>query len=212
MGSDITRNDSFLEGDNVGVRLDTANANSNVNPLAFKPLELVALVDQKSIENLESLGGVEGLLHGLGTNRRCGLKTTMQVRQFGSPDPPAGNRGISAVTPFGVVLAPMPSFGVAFGTSPPSLELLHEASIEDRQRVYGHNMPPPRQSKRLLFFIWQALYDKVLVSPETFITISLKLIGASAFFVDCCRSISCPWPFLRLQFISPRRGAPRSLG
>ena len=209
MSSDITRNDSFLEGDNVGVRpcvrLDSAAANSNVNPFAFKPLELVALVGQKSLDTLESLGGIEGLLYGLGTNRRRGLKTnTRRFQQSESPDPLAGMRGISAVTPFDVKLAPMLSFGGASGMdSSPFLEFSvpQEATTEDRQRVYGHNMPR-RLSKRLLFFMWLALYDKALVSPKTLNTVSLKLIGASGFFVDRCRSISCPWRVPRHQFNS----------
>jgi Ca2+-transporting ATPase len=41
---------------------------------------------------------------------------------------------------------------------------LHEATIEDRRRVYGHNILPYRPSKRLLIFIWLSLHDKVLVS------------------------------------------------
>ena len=192
MGSDITRNDSFLEGDNGVVRLDSATANSNVDLHAFKPLELVALVDHKSLDNLESLGGVEGLLYGLGTNRRRGLKTTRRSR---SPDPPAGIREISAVSPFGVELALMPPFGGAFGvdsSTPLENSISHEATIEDRQRTYRHNMPLRRPSKRLLFFMWLALYDKVIVSLKTLNTISLELIGASGFFVDRCRIISCP--------------------
>ena len=44
-------------------------AELNVKPFTFKLIQLTALVDLKSLENLEILGGVKGLLCGLGVNR-----------------------------------------------------------------------------------------------------------------------------------------------
>ena len=205
MGSDTTRYDSIMEGDKAGVRLDSAEADLNIDPFAFKPLELVALVDSKSLENLESFGGVEGLLHGLGTNRHRGLNTIQRLRQSGLLDPETRIRGInSAAAPFGVELAPRPSFGGNFVVDHyASLErsVPYEATIEDRQRVYGYNMPC-RPSKRLSFFMWLATYDRVLVSPaQRYPTpFPLNLISASGFFVDCYHSFAFPWRVPRLQF------------
>ena len=187
------RYDSVMDGDNAGaVRLDSAEA--NIDPFAFKPLDLVALVDSKSLENLRSFGGVEGLLHGLGTNRHRGLNTaTQRFRQARSPDSDLGMRGISAVTPFGAELTPLPntspataSCGGASGvdrswdcSATLKFSVPHEATIQDRQRIYGHNIPPPRPSKPLLHFMWLALYDKVLVSPKISHAVSLNLISVS---------------------------------
>ena len=189
------RYDSVMDGDPAGtVGLDSAEA--NIDPFVFKPLDLVALVDSKSLENLESLGGVEGLLHGLGTDRHHGLNTTTQrFWQARSPDPDLGMRGISAVTPFGVELTPMPntssataraSCGRAYGVDRSwdrsatfKFSVPHDATIEDRQRIYGHNIPPPRPSKPLLRFMWLALYDKVLVSSKISHTVSINLISDS---------------------------------
>ena len=183
------RYDSVMDGDNAGaVGLDCAEA--NIDPFAFKPLDLVALVDSKSLENLEGFGGVEGLLHGLGTNRHRGLNTAGTTqRQARSPDPDLGMRGISAVTPFGAELTPLPntspataSCGGASGedrSATLKFSVPHEATIQDRQRIYGHNIPPPRPSKPLLLFMWLALYDKVLVSPKISHTVSLNLISVS---------------------------------
>ena len=187
------RYDSVMDGDNAGaVRLDSAEA--NIDPFAFKPLDLVALVDSKSLENLESFGGVEGLLHGLGTKCHRGLNTAGATqRQAQSPDPDLGMRGISAVTPFGVELTPLPntspataSCGGASGvdrswdcSATLKFSVPHEATIQDRQRIYGHNIPPPRPSKPLLRFMWLALYDKVLVSSKISHTVSLNLIRDS---------------------------------
>lgn len=40
----------------------------------------------------------------------------------------------------------------------------YEASLDERQRVYGENVLPSRKSKSLLQLMWLALKDKVLVS------------------------------------------------
>jgi Ca2+-transporting ATPase len=50
-------------------------ADSEVHPFAFKPLQLASLVDPKSLETLESMGGVDALLRGLGTKPTHGLST-----------------------------------------------------------------------------------------------------------------------------------------
>ena len=41
-------------------------ADLDVHPVAFKPLQLASLVDPKHLETLEGMGGVGALLHGLG--------------------------------------------------------------------------------------------------------------------------------------------------
>jgi Ca2+-transporting ATPase len=193
MGSDTTRNDSVQRGDNADVKRKGAElarpalldlkqeADLNVEPFAFKPLQLASLVDPKSLENLESLGGVEGLLLGLGTNRLHGLNTKLTPSsQLGSPDP--GN--INAVTPYGVEMSPpkpnimitspagvheglqsTASLGGGSGVGRPASGA-HEATVEDRQRIYGHNILPQRPSKSLLSLVWLALQDKVIVSPK----------------------------------------------
>ena len=142
----------------------------NVEPFAFKPLQLVNLVSSKSLENLGSLGGVEGLLHGLGTNRLRGLG------KRGSPDPAI----INPVTPYGVEMTPITlragvSEGLQGAASPSvghfasiKFSTTQDATIEDRQRIYGQNIFPQRPSKPLLFMMWSALHNKVLVSPKTF--------------------------------------------
>ena len=184
------RYDSVMDRDNAGaVKLDSTEA--NIDPFAFKPLDLVALVDSKSLEKLEGFGGVEGLLHGLGTNRHRGLNTAGTTqRQARSPDPDLGMRWISAVTSFGVELPntspATASCGGASGvdrsrdcSTTLKFSVPNEATIQDRQRIYGHNIPPPRPSKPLLRFMWLALYDKVSVSPKISHTVSLNLISVS---------------------------------
>ncbi|KAH9168805.1 calcium-translocating P-type ATPase [Lactarius sanguifluus] len=204
IGSDTTRNDSVQKGDNADVKRKGAElarpalldlkqeADLNVEPFAFKPLQLASLVDPKSLENLESLGGVEGLIRGLGTNRLRGLSTTLAPpSQLGSPDPGA----VNAVTPSGVEMTPpKPNImitspaGVPEGLQstaslggvgrPASLkysEGAYEATIRDRQRIYGRNILPQRPSKSLLLLMWLALQDKVIVLLSIAAVVSLAL-------------------------------------
>jgi Ca2+-transporting ATPase len=49
--------------------LDTADP----TPFAFKPLELAGLLDPKNLDELERLGGLDGLLEGLGADPVRGL-------------------------------------------------------------------------------------------------------------------------------------------
>lgn len=160
----------------------------------------MALVDSKSLGNLEKLGGIDGLLNGLGTNPRRGLHTTRGQRlgQSGSTDLDQGIN--SAVTPSGVELTPVPtssptaSCGGAFGVDRSAslkLSVPHEATIEDRRRVYGHNILPQRPSKHLLNLVLLTLHNKVLVSPNA----PLRFLGSdkrlTGFFVHYCRRIAC---------------------
>ena len=42
----------------------------NIKPFTFKLIELMALIDLKSLENLKMLGSIEGLLYHLGVNHQ----------------------------------------------------------------------------------------------------------------------------------------------
>jgi hypothetical protein len=182
-GSDIARNYSIQKGNNAGVRPDSAEPHLNVEPFAFKQLQLVALIDPKNLENLDSLGGVKGLLHGLKTDRVCGLNT--KLSQPGSPDLETNN----AVTPFGVewtLMTTLPAVSTASLGRSASLKFSvpHEATIEDRQRVY--NILPHCLSKRLLRLSWSwlALHDKVLVSRKISHSATLNLLSTSQVFLS----------------------------
>ena len=202
--SDTTRHDSAQRGDNADVNrkgtelarpavLDLKQeADLNVEPFTFKPLQLAALVDPKSLENLETLGGVEGLLRGLGVNRLRGLSSkSTPPSQSGSPDP---GTIINAVTPFGVEMSPpkpdimitspagvpeglQSTASLGGGSSagrPASLKFsaaAYDATTDDRQRIYGENIIPQRPSKSLLRLMWLALQDKVIVRPKTLLSL-----------------------------------------
>ena len=158
---------------NIETGFDTAldlkqEADLNVAPFAFKQRQLASLVDSKSLENLKSLGGVQGLLRGLGTNPLHGLSTKRTPpSQLGSPHP-GSNMEMSllnlATSPAGLHESTA-SLGAGPGVGRPALSA-YEATVEDRQRIYGHNIPPQPPSKSLLRIMWFALQNKVIVGPK----------------------------------------------
>ena len=99
-GPDTTRNDGQKGGNPDAERkaarfappamLDLKqDADLDVHPFAFNPLQLASLVDQKSLQSLESTGGVDALRHGLGTHPNHGLSTEpgLPPARLTSPDP-----------------------------------------------------------------------------------------------------------------------------
>jgi Ca2+-transporting ATPase len=98
-GSDTTHNDR-QRGDNSDTKRKGAElarpamldlkqeADLDVHPFSFNPLRLASLVDPKSLEAFESIGGVDALLRGLGTHPTHGLSTESgsPLVHFVSPD------------------------------------------------------------------------------------------------------------------------------
>jgi Ca2+-transporting ATPase len=145
--------------------LEKDSADIDPAPFAFKPFDLASMLDPKNLEVLESLGGIQGLLKGLGTSRIHGLGG-----KNGSSDsrPGAGEGASQRHDREGVGAPP----GIVV-TAPDELESgkgdeyegfpVFSASLEERRRVYGHNVLPHRATKSLLALMWLALKDKVLV-------------------------------------------------
>ncbi|CUA75881.1 hypothetical protein RSOLAG22IIIB_01882 [Rhizoctonia solani] len=123
-------------------------------PFLQKPLVLASLVDPKSLQSLESIGGSEGLLRGLGTDSNLGLRSWQYTDSGQNHDPEKGQGGGAG----------------AGGDTPQS-----RASVEDRRRVYGVNVMPSRKSKGLLLLMWLALKDKVLLSIAAVVSLALGL-------------------------------------
>jgi hypothetical protein len=193
----MTRNDSIQKGGHADVRPDRAGADMNVEPFAFRPLQLVALVDTKSLDNLESLGGVEALLDGLGTDGARGLRTT---KQSGSPDPDPGIWGINdAVTHLAwnwrlcrdrpQCREQQVSEALLVWTVPLPSKFQHRK----RYKVYRAYMNiisflDVRESAYLS--LWPALHNKVLVSLKIYHTVSLDLISISQTLLSIAPRVS----------------------
>ncbi|KAF9811644.1 hypothetical protein IEO21_06493 [Rhodonia placenta] len=139
----------------------SADEDLDVRPFEFKPHSLAGLVDPKSLDALEKVGGVKGLLRGLGTHPKHGLS----ARALGQP-----------------AAAPKPSESA---TDPRSDGDFHDGptydvSMDERRRIYGANVLPTRKTKSLLQLMWLALKDKVLVLLSIAAVVSLAL----GFFQD----------------------------
>ncbi|KAH8109562.1 calcium-translocating P-type ATPase [Phellopilus nigrolimitatus] len=129
---------SWPENDEPG-----AEADMGPFPAQLSALALARLVDPKSLHALEALGGVDGLLHGLGTDARRGLSNQQSAKRA-EPARAKGRKGSGDGAP--------PAFS--------SAESGAHATHADRQRVYGQNVLPARASKSLLLLMWLALKDK----------------------------------------------------
>jgi len=136
-----------------GLELDlTQDEHIDPTPFAFKPYHLASLVDPKNLETLETMGGINGLFAGLGVDSNSGLGIGGKVSE-------------PTEAPSAVVTDPASKKVEAMEKSTHEGAAFNSA-VEDRQRVYGLNVLPPRKSKSLLQLMWLALKDKVLVSPS----------------------------------------------
>ena len=141
------------EDEDKALELDlTQDEHIDPTPFASRPYHLASLVDPKNLDLLEGMGGIKGLLSGLGVDSNTGLNI-------------GGKSSEAAEGPSVVVTSPAGEKSEAVDKSP------HEggaynATVEDRQRVYGSNVLPPRKSKSLLQLMWLALKGKVLASPS----------------------------------------------
>ena len=115
------------------VHVNPGDDHTDPTPFAFEPFALAALVDPKTLKDLEKMGGLQGLCTGLGTSLTKGLSAHSLGQGAGTDGEQSGGEG-----PFA-------------------------APLSDRQRVYGINTLPTRRSKSLLQLMWLALKDEVLV-------------------------------------------------
>ncbi|QRV74869.1 calcium-transporting ATPase [Ceratobasidium sp. AG-Ba] len=142
------------EGEEPLSHVDPTQDQTDPTPFEQKPLVLASLVDPKSLQSLQSMGGSEGLLRGLGTDTNLGLRSWQYSETGERSDPEGGNAGGAG----------------AGGDSP-----ITRATVDDRRRVYGANVMPTRKSKGLLLLMWLALKDKVLVLLSIAAVVSLAL-------------------------------------
>jgi Ca2+-transporting ATPase len=160
------------------------DADVDPTPFAFKPYELAQMLDPKNLELLESLGGTQGLIRGLGTNatRGLGKQSLMRTATVDAGDeknpgdgrPGAGGDGsqrhdpekseATTHAPAIVLTAPEGEGGSPLeGNDADEDGPAFTASLNERRKIYGRNVLPQRPSKTLLQLMWAALKDKVLV-------------------------------------------------
>lgn len=127
--------------------IDPAMDTTDPTPFFHKPYALASLVDPKSLDDLEAMGGIDGLLHGLGVD---------------------GHKGLTGVAaPAGALVETGKPEGPTTTNPARLLEAQYKASLEQRGKIYGNNYIPPKKTKNLFQLMWLAMKDKVLVcAPE----------------------------------------------
>ena len=70
--------------------------NTDPTPFAFKPFPLAALVDPKTLKDLDAMGGLEGLCAGLGTNPTNGLSAHSLGQGAGDGEKSGGEGAFAA--------------------------------------------------------------------------------------------------------------------
>lgn len=131
--------------------------NVDPTPLRFRPYALGELVDPKSIHKLRDMGGLRGLIAGIGTHAERGLELPIRgdagANVSRSKCLPGTGDNIESSAHTSSKARPDRS-------DDPDMVV---ASLEDRERVFGRNVLPPKKGKSLLLLMWIALQDKVLI-------------------------------------------------
>ncbi|KAF9690825.1 hypothetical protein EKO04_011203 [Ascochyta lentis] len=125
------------------------------NPFAFSPGQLNKLLNPKSLPAFQALGGVRGIADGLQSDTHSGLsideanaprQVTFDQAVYGTSTDKKGERAHASGQPF-----------------------------EDRIRVFGRNVLPPKKATPLWRLVWNAYNDTVLIVLTVAAAISLAL-------------------------------------
>ena len=139
--------DQQKQGRVVPVHIDPDKDQTDPRPFKEKPSKLAMLVDPKSLDDLENIGGLDGLLSGLGVDGAKGLFMRSEEGHTVDSGQEVGSNSKSGAQ--------------------------WKASMGERRKIYGRNDLPARKSKSLLLLMWLAFKDKVLVSPYPIFTFAL---------------------------------------
>lgn len=129
-------------------------------PFRFKPYQLAHMLDPKNLQALVAFGGVDGIIHGLGTNAEHGLTTRGDVSHKHSSENAMHPGELSEKVPNITLTEPSGRESSPTGGDD---DIPLTATMDDRRRVYGENILPTRISKTLLQLMADAMKDKVLV-------------------------------------------------
>ncbi|KAG7089723.1 hypothetical protein E1B28_011378 [Marasmius oreades] len=153
--------------------------NVDQTPFKFKPYELAHMFDPKSYEVLESFGGVNGVVRGLGVESSRGLSPDDE----GAVDEGGRQRGPSHDPNLPEITLTEPGGGQGKAASASDLtnsddwdnSAALKASFAQRRHVYGGNSLPTRKAKSLFALMAAAMKDKVLILLSIAAAVSLAL-------------------------------------
>ena len=125
------------------------------NPFAFSPGQLNKLLNPKSLSAFLALGGLHGIAHGLQSDTHTGLS----IDEAAAPRQITFDQAVHGADTGGKAERPT-------GSAQP---------FEDRIRVYGRNVLPPKKATPLWRLVWNAYNDTVLIVLTVAAAISLAL-------------------------------------
>lgn len=121
------------------------------NPFAFNCEQMCQIVDQKHLDFLEKVGGIEGIAKGLHSNTKSGLvwneESLSFIRMFDLTNPQTKEKEEEHFY----------DNSAAFPLS------LDSETFIQRRRIFGSNVLPQIEQVSLLELMWQAFQDKTLV-------------------------------------------------
>ncbi|KAF2026034.1 calcium-translocating P-type ATPase [Setomelanomma holmii] len=127
------------------------------NPFAFSPSQLNKLLNPKSLAVYQALGGVQGIATGLQTDLHSGLS----IDESTAPRHVSFEEATDLQSPTKETESSrLPSDGKLF---------------EDRIRIHGRNVLPPKKITPLWKLVWNAYNDTVLIVLTVAAAISLAL-------------------------------------
>jgi Ca2+-transporting ATPase len=132
-----------------------ADSSTN-NPFAFSPAQLNKLLNPKSLAVYHALGGIQGIATGLHSDVHSGLS----VDETAAPRHISFDEATSLETPTKEESSRSSSGGAPF---------------EDRIRIHGRNVLPPKKVTPLWRLVWNAYNDTVLIVLTIAAAISLAL-------------------------------------
>ncbi|KAF9585214.1 hypothetical protein BGW38_003378 [Lunasporangiospora selenospora] len=114
----------------------TAIVDTGCQPFSITPDQFMGLIDPKSPENLVALGGIDGVIAALHTDKARGLSTD--------------SSSLTSV--------------VADGEKAPSHQnSTSSITISDREQFYARNVLPKTKAKSIFQLMWMALQEKILI-------------------------------------------------
>ncbi|KAL1627966.1 plasma membrane calcium [Neofusicoccum ribis] len=139
------------------------------NKFAFSPGQLSKLYNPKSLGAFHAMGGLNGLLKGLRTDRKSGLSLDEEHLHghvsFEDATTPSATEADHKAT--SDLQRTATTHSEKHGTKP--------AAYADRKRVYSDNRLPEKKAKSILELAWMAYNDKVLILLTIAAVISLAL-------------------------------------
>ncbi|KAI8332005.1 hypothetical protein BD560DRAFT_415475 [Blakeslea trispora] len=130
----------------------------SANPFAFSLEQMSAIVDQKHIEFIKRMGGIESIARGLHTDLRTGLSPDEAclpyIRMFDIQNHIKHEPSLESQVPTGLCVS---------------------EQFSQRKEVYGCNKLPPVEESTLVQIMWEAFQDKTLIMLTISAAISLVL-------------------------------------